>query len=262
MGYFSSLLSLSKFATETALNVAELVIIASGLLLAFGAIGEYLEEHDRLPRWMAWPKLVFIILVVASLIGEFLGDAGVFVFSEHLQSINDQEEEALRMRVKSEIDARIAHEQEVLEQGPRDLMLSAKRSETLVNSLGQFKGQKVQIRKCQFNDKEAGDTATRLTALFELARWDVSMHSPQWGESNCLIDDPTASGIWIGIPNHRPEPRTQEITQQLLQFFRNVPLTAILHAVHSEVARGESGRNIVAQYGDADSIVVVVLAHP
>ena len=91
MGYSFSWFSLSKSATETALNVSEILILVSGLLLAFGAIGEYLEEHNRLPRWIEWPKIVFIAFVVASLIGEFLGDGGVFVFSSHLQTISDGE---------------------------------------------------------------------------------------------------------------------------------------------------------------------------
>ena len=61
---------------------------------SLGAAGEYLEDHGKLhklPRWLQWTKLVFILMVVGGLIGEFLGDAGVFVFSEELQSIEDQE---------------------------------------------------------------------------------------------------------------------------------------------------------------------------
>ncbi len=104
MGYFFSLSSLSKSATETAVNIAELIIIVSGLLLAFGAIGEYLEEHHRLPRWMEWPKLVFIVLVVTSLIGEFLGDAGVFVFSRQLQKIEGTEISDLDKKAKGALD--------------------------------------------------------------------------------------------------------------------------------------------------------------
>jgi hypothetical protein len=106
MGYLFALFSLSKSATETALNVSELTILAAGLLLAFGATGEYLEEHNRLPCWMAWPKLVFILIVVTSLIGEFLGDAGVYVFSSELQSISDREleaEKAARVRLEKEV---------------------------------------------------------------------------------------------------------------------------------------------------------------
>jgi hypothetical protein len=90
MGYFLSF-SLSKPATETLLDVSEIILIGAGLILTVGAIGEYLEEHGRLPRWIAWPRVVFIIMVVAGLLGEFFSDAGVFVFSRHLQTIADLE---------------------------------------------------------------------------------------------------------------------------------------------------------------------------
>jgi len=91
MGYFLSLFPLSKSATETLLDVSETILIGGGLILTLGAVGEYLEEHGRLPRWLAWPRLVFIIMVVAGLLGEFLSDGGVFVFSRHLQTIADSE---------------------------------------------------------------------------------------------------------------------------------------------------------------------------
>lgn len=262
MGHLLSLSFLSKSATETALNVAEWVIFVSSVVLAFGALGEYLEEHDKLPRWMDWPKLVFIILVVASLIGEVFGDAGVFVSSERLQSINDAESNALQMRVKNEVDARLNLEEQVLEQGPRNLILSGKRAEAFVSALRQFRGQKVEIRKCSFNDKEESDTAGRLVAIFKLAEWNVSPHSPEWGESNCLIDDPTASGIWIGAPNRRPEPATQETIEKLLGYFETVRLTATLHPVRIETARAENRMSILEEYGDPDSIVIVILGHP
>jgi hypothetical protein len=96
MGYCFS--SLSKSATENLLNVSEIGLIISGFVLLFGAVGEYLEEHGKLPRWMKWPKIVFIIMVVASLVGEFLCDAGVFIFSSHLQTINEGEFAALNIR--------------------------------------------------------------------------------------------------------------------------------------------------------------------
>ena len=86
-----SALEILKSATESALNDSEIGLLVSGLVLAVGAIGEYLEEHGKLPRWMGWPKLVFIGMVVFGLIGEFVGDAGVFVFSGHLQTIGDSE---------------------------------------------------------------------------------------------------------------------------------------------------------------------------
>ncbi|MBV9155504.1 MAG: hypothetical protein JO097_04535 [Acidobacteriaceae bacterium] len=101
MGYLFSWPSLSKFAVEEWLNRSEILIILAGFVLAFGAIGEYLDDHSRLPKWMAWPKLAFILMVVISLIGEFVGDAGVFVFSKELQRIEGNEVDALDRRAKA-----------------------------------------------------------------------------------------------------------------------------------------------------------------
>src|SRR5580704_14840117 len=99
MGYLFSApllfaVALSKAESATGLKVAEWLLLVSGLTLLWGAAGEYLEDHGKLhklPRWLRWTKLIFILMVVGGLIGEFIGDAGVFVFSEELQSIDDQE---------------------------------------------------------------------------------------------------------------------------------------------------------------------------
>jgi hypothetical protein len=98
MGYLLSWLTLSKSATDRWLNASEILLLVAGLILTWGAVGEYLQEHDkldRLPRWMRWPKLIFILMVVGGLLGEFIGDGGVFFFSYHLQSIEDAELERL-----------------------------------------------------------------------------------------------------------------------------------------------------------------------
>jgi hypothetical protein len=91
MGYLFSWLSLSKTAAETGLNASEILIIAAGLILTLGAIGEYAEERHRMPCWCNCPALVFILMVVGGLIGEFVGDGGVFLFSGVLQTISDGE---------------------------------------------------------------------------------------------------------------------------------------------------------------------------
>jgi hypothetical protein len=50
MGYSFSMLLTSKSSTENILNISEILLIVSGFVLTFGAIGEYLEEHGRLPK--------------------------------------------------------------------------------------------------------------------------------------------------------------------------------------------------------------------
>src|ERR1700733_11652096 len=94
MGYLFSSASISKPATERWLDASEITILLCGLILALGAAGEYIEEHGTLPKWMKWtrrPKMVFVWMVAISLVGEFVGDAGVFIFSGHLQTISDGE---------------------------------------------------------------------------------------------------------------------------------------------------------------------------
>jgi hypothetical protein len=91
---------LTKSAAERDLNISEAAILLCGFVLAWGAIGEYLEEHEKLPRWMAWSKLVFIGMVVFGLVGEFVFDAGVFVFSKKLQEIEGAEIAALDQKAR------------------------------------------------------------------------------------------------------------------------------------------------------------------
>jgi hypothetical protein len=81
-----------------ALDISEIVLLVSGALLFFGALGEYLEDHNRLPQWMRWPKLIFEIIVAVSLAGELIADGGVFVFSHHLQKLEGADIEALQKK--------------------------------------------------------------------------------------------------------------------------------------------------------------------
>jgi hypothetical protein len=104
MGYFLSWFSLSKSATSTALDVSDIVLLVSGALLLFGALGEYLEDHKRLPRWMRWPKLIFEIIVAVSLAGELIADGGVFVFSHHLQKLEGADIDALERKSAKALD--------------------------------------------------------------------------------------------------------------------------------------------------------------
>ena len=98
MGYFLSLFSWTESATSTALDISELVLLVSGLFLLFGAAGEYLFDHDRLPLCMKWPKLTFEIIVALSLGGELIADGGVAVFSHVLQKMEGADIDALGMK--------------------------------------------------------------------------------------------------------------------------------------------------------------------
>src|SRR5262249_47925863 len=117
------------------------------------------------------------------------------------------------------------------------------------------------IRKCIFFNKEVEELAQRLTTLFEQANWEVSPYSPQWGESNCVIPDPTVSGIWIGTPSSAPKNETRNRAKRLVSLLHQVPLVATLHFVRPDSGRAESRTSIQAIYDDPDALVVVVLAH-
>ena len=86
MGYF---FSLSKSAATVGLEVSEWMLLVFGGVLVLGIFGEYKKLPKRL--LLLWPATVFEILVMVGVAGELLGDGGVFIFSSHLQSIEDQE---------------------------------------------------------------------------------------------------------------------------------------------------------------------------
>ena len=46
MGYFFSFISLSKSGTETGLDTCEIILLVCGLVLAYGAAGEYIEGNS------------------------------------------------------------------------------------------------------------------------------------------------------------------------------------------------------------------------
>jgi hypothetical protein len=104
MGYLISLFSLSEEATSTALDVSEVVLCISGLLLLFGAVGEYLFDHDRLPGWMKWSKVIFEIIVAISLGGELLADGSVAIPSHRLQKLEGFDIQALDRKTRSATD--------------------------------------------------------------------------------------------------------------------------------------------------------------
>jgi hypothetical protein len=178
MGYlFSLLASMSKATTETFLNISELVILGSGFLLAFGAIGEYLVEHGKLLTWIRWPKIVFVVMVVVSLIGEFLGDAGVYIFSSHLQTISDQE---LGDVIDENTDLRTFMQ-------PRRAMgfklASDREGLTLVDNLREFTGVHLFIQSLP--DTEPSILANDIAFLLTGMKWNVRLVGP--GETRIAL---------------------------------------------------------------------------
>jgi hypothetical protein len=265
MGYFFSLFSLSKSTTETAVNVAEVVILASSLVLVFGAIGEYLEGHHGLPAWMEWPKIVFIVLVVIGLIGEVIGDAGVYVFSEHLQSINDAEESALRRQVKSEIDARLKLEKEFLWEGPRDVLIRSSQDMFKI-ALERFSGQKFKMSICTpdmpgphvivpFDETARAAQAMRIV-LYKCG-WNVmpwpSLPSPFIPLTTNACG---SNGIFVAVKRNAPE-STRAAGRALQELINK--------ALSQEVEFGRGTTPALSQHADSlpdDEIDIDVGGHP
>ncbi len=86
MEYFFSLFSLSKVATSSALNWSELVLFIFGIILVVGLVGEYKtpDPHSRRMK-------ICEMLVIVGVLGELVGDGGIFLFSHQLQVISDSE---------------------------------------------------------------------------------------------------------------------------------------------------------------------------
>jgi hypothetical protein len=78
--------SLSKNVTSVLLDISEAGLLAFGLLLVVGLIGEYAESK----RWKAKRKM-FEMFVIVGVAMELMFDGGIFVFSKHLQTIADAE---------------------------------------------------------------------------------------------------------------------------------------------------------------------------
>jgi len=196
------------------------------------------------------------MLVAVGVVGEGISEALVSRADGNIQAFN-----AKRM-ADTEREAGTAITQ-VLEEGPRDLMLSGIRADVLVDDLRQYEGQKIQIRRCSFDNQEVLDAANRLVALFQTAKWAVSPNSPDWGESNCLVppNSSTESGMWVGTPSATPTSIARERAAKLVEILKKVPLVAKLHLVRPDTGRAESGKNIQGRYDDPDSLVLVVLYH-
>jgi hypothetical protein len=174
MEYFFSLFSLSKSATTTALNWSELALLIFGIVLVAGLVGEYrtLEPHSRRMK-------VFEMLVIIGVLGELLGDGGIFVFSNQLQTIADagiavlnneaaqlrkQAEELQMARVK--IEARVAWRS-----------LSKEQQSAIAAHLKQFAGLKVGVSYLA-GSPDASPFADNIAAALRAANWKVFSREP------------------------------------------------------------------------------------
>jgi hypothetical protein len=82
-----TLVSLSRDSTQHWLHASEWVVLIAGIILGIGITGE-INTNDRLPIFFRRIK-AFELLVLIGVMGELLGDGGVFLFSERLQERSD-----------------------------------------------------------------------------------------------------------------------------------------------------------------------------
>lgn len=197
------------------------------------------EPNEK--SWAIPASYLGLLLVIAGVLGEGVFEARVSnadtALRRHdLQILEHAQKEAGDAELlASQLDLRAATlEEQLMEVGPRNFQLYGKREEVFLKGLRQLEGQKVQIRICQFNDKEVRDTAEGLTALFQVAKWKVSPGSLNWGEPNCLSppdSSPIEAGIWVGMGSTAPTAVTRQRASKLLELLKAIPLAAKSHKV-------------------------------
>jgi hypothetical protein len=153
-------------------------------------------------------------MVVGGLFGEFVGDAGVFLFSGAVQTIQDQEANDLRTRLAW--------------QGPRDIPINAAK-DTFKTSLQRFAGQRAKGVVCGayafdgalpaepiFTDEAIRHSLTR-------AGWMIILDDPRFPMPT--IDRSCAGGETVSI-NVRWDapPRTREAGRALQSILNEVLL--------------------------------------
>jgi hypothetical protein len=85
---FNSLIGgLSTADAEHWSNVCTAVALIAGFLLVIGLLGEYPDSR----RWkQSWLYTIAKIAVIVGVLGELIGDAGIFKTSERLQQLTDE----------------------------------------------------------------------------------------------------------------------------------------------------------------------------
>jgi hypothetical protein len=202
MGYALLLISFSKPATESALDASEILILLCGLILAIGAAGEYIEEHGTLPEWMKWsrrPKMVFVWMVALSLAGEFVGDAGVFVFSGHLQTINDGEYAALNKEAATQRLRAATLERELILSGPRKNRLTGGDRERFISLMKPF-------------SDRASDSSRPTTAEVWV---DISRPDEECRDLVKALTEALSKAEWQAIPAEKSKPFREGIDVSL-----------------------------------------------
>jgi len=171
--------SVSKSTASLGLHISEVVLLAFGLLLAVGLVGEYTKSD----KWKEYARLCELMVIVGVL-GELIGDGGMFLFSEALQSVSDLEVAQLNVKAAgaeqkaaeereraAQAEARAAEANEKAEQERSARMaieeqlahrvLSEEQKKSIASKLTQFAGIVVGVIACT-NDLEIREFATQI----------------------------------------------------------------------------------------------------
>jgi|GEM_PF-2407820 len=160
-----TLLSLSQSATVLWLHASEVVLLASGLLLVVGLIGEM-----KLPWWHRFFR-TFELLVIIGVSGELICDGGIFILTEHLQTASEAEIARITLSAAdARLDAQTARlETEQLEVSVAGRRLTRQQEEKIGESLRRFAGRSLFITSYS-GDAEAARLGLQIKAALRVAR--------------------------------------------------------------------------------------------
>jgi hypothetical protein len=235
MGY---LLSLSKSDTLFALHSSEWVLLAASIVLVIGIAGEYkdkrvtglapeYQEAEKLRKW----KTLFKWAVIIGIIGEFLGEGGVFLFSSQRESIAEAEYARVNKEA-GEAKERAAN----LQAAMADRELSPDQQSKIRESLKLFPGKIVYMRSYP-NDWEAARLIRGIKGALE-----PSIHvEDRTGE---LTGASTLSeGVVLGI-RIEPAQNDRRFAEALVETFR---------------IDGKLSVNDLSPFGSASSITEILV---
>jgi hypothetical protein len=251
MGTF---LPLSKSLSSTALHVSEALLLAFGLLLVIGLIGELAKS----PKWSAHLRK-FELLVIIGVAGELIADGGIFVFSERLQAISDSEVTALAQKAADtrERAAKLEKETVVLReqlrtQGSRAALLMETHSQELFAKLEPFRGQKVDVGQCGRSDNEVTLTVVTLMLLLRARVWDVNLFNPFFA---------CTTGMQVIIRHNAPEP-TRAAASALSTVLIELGLISRDRQPYTQLPAPKKSETLGWNPSGADAVLLLVQIHP